>query len=44
MQLRHGVLAAVLLAGCAPSTQLVNTWKDPSAGRPVQEGPDGLRL
>ena len=32
MQLRHGVLAAVLLAGCAPSTQLVNTWKDPSAG------------
>jgi len=33
MQLRHGVVAAVLLAGCASSsTQLVNSWKDPSAG------------
>jgi hypothetical protein len=33
MQLRYGVLAAVLLAGCATnSTQLVNSWKDPSAG------------
>ena len=32
MQLSHGVVFAVLLAGCAPSTQLVNTWKDPSAG------------
>lgn len=32
MQLRHGVVAAVLLAGCASSTQLVNTWKDPTAG------------
>ena len=32
MQLRHGVVAAVLLAGCATtSTQLVNSWKDPSA-------------
>jgi hypothetical protein len=34
MQLRYGVLAAVLLAGCATtSTQLVNTWKDPTAGQ-----------
>lgn len=32
MQLRHGVVAAVLLAGCAPSTHLVNSWKDPTAG------------
>jgi hypothetical protein len=33
MQLRHGVVAAVLLAGCATtSTQLVNSWKDPTAG------------
>ncbi|RPJ79875.1 MAG: hypothetical protein EHM13_13015, partial [Acidobacteria bacterium] len=32
MQLRHGVVAAILLAGCASSsTQLVNSWKDPSA-------------
>ena len=32
MQLRHSLLAAVLLAGCATSsTQLVNSWKDPSA-------------
>jgi hypothetical protein len=32
MQLRHGVLAAVLLTGCATtSTQLTNTWKDPAA-------------
>ena len=32
MRLRHGVLAAVLLAGCATtSTQLVNSWKDPTA-------------
>ena len=32
MQLRHGVFAAVLLAGCATtSTELVNSWKDPSA-------------
>jgi hypothetical protein len=34
MQLRYGVLAAVLLAGCATtSTQLVNSWKDPTAGQ-----------
>ena len=32
MQLRYGLLAVVLLAGCATSsTQLTNTWKDPSA-------------
>jgi hypothetical protein len=32
MQLRHGLVAAILLAGCATtSTQLTNTWKDPSA-------------
>jgi hypothetical protein len=32
MQLRYGLLAFVLLAGCATSsTHLVNTWKDPSA-------------
>ena len=32
MQLRLGILAAVLLAGCATkSTEMVNTWKDPSA-------------
>jgi hypothetical protein len=33
MQLRHGLVAAVLLTGCATtSTELVNTWKDPAAG------------
>jgi len=33
MGLRYGVLTAVLLSGCATSsTQLVNSWKDPSAG------------
>jgi hypothetical protein len=32
MHLRPGILAAVLLAGCATtSTQLVNSWKDPAA-------------
>jgi hypothetical protein len=32
MHLRHGILAAVLLTGCATnSTQLVNSWKDPAA-------------
>jgi hypothetical protein len=32
MRLRHGVVAAVLLAGCASSTtQLTNSWKDPAA-------------
>jgi hypothetical protein len=32
MELRHFVLAAVLLTGCATtSTSLLNTWKDPSA-------------
>jgi hypothetical protein len=32
MQLRHGLVAAVLLAGCATtSTQLTNSWKDPAA-------------
>jgi hypothetical protein len=32
MRLRHSVVAAVLLAGCASSTtQLTNTWKDPAA-------------
>jgi hypothetical protein len=29
MRLSHGLLA--LLAACAPSTQLVDTWKDPAA-------------
>jgi hypothetical protein len=32
MQLRHGLVAAVLLAGCATtSTELTNSWKDPTA-------------
>ena len=32
MQLRHIVLGAFLLVGCATtSTQLLNTWKDPAA-------------
>ena len=32
MQLRHGLVAAVFLAGCATtSTELTNSWKDPSA-------------
>jgi hypothetical protein len=32
MELRYGVLTAVLLAGCATtSTELVNSWKDPTA-------------
>jgi hypothetical protein len=32
MQLKHGVFAALLLAGCASSTtQVVNSWKDPAA-------------
>jgi hypothetical protein len=32
MQVRYGILAAVLLAGCATSTtELVNSWKDPAA-------------
>jgi hypothetical protein len=33
MELRYGVLTAVLLAGCATgSTQVVSSWKDPTAG------------
>jgi hypothetical protein len=33
MQLRHGLVAAVFLTGCATtSTELVNSWKDPAAG------------
>src|SRR4051794_13890795 len=32
MRLRHGVVAAVLLTGCATSTtHLSNSWKDPAA-------------
>ena len=32
MQLRHAVVGAILVAGCATtSTQLTNTWKDPAA-------------
>jgi hypothetical protein len=33
MQLTRGVAYAALLAACAPTTELVNSWKDPDAGQ-----------
>jgi hypothetical protein len=31
MHMSHGLMAVVALAACAPTTELVNTWKDPEA-------------
>jgi hypothetical protein len=32
MRMTTGIAVAALLAACAPTTQVVNSWKDPAAG------------